>query len=124
VALPFLFIFNTDLLLINVGIGHGIVVFLVGTVAMLVFAAGTQGWFFAKNRWYDTILLLLVAFTLFRPGFWLDQISAPYDTLPPSEFSQALEQSTVGDELRLRVLGVDKVGDPVEIAVLLPVPEG
>ena len=123
-ALPFLFIFNTDLLLINVGIGHGIVVFLVGTVAMLVFAAGTQGWFFAKNRWYDTILLLLVAFTLFRPGFWLDQISAPYDTLPPSEFSQALEQSTVGDELRLRVLGVDKVGDPVEIAVLLPVPEG
>jgi TRAP-type uncharacterized transport system fused permease subunit len=40
---------------------------------MLVFAAATQGYFLVKTRWYETLLLLLVTFTLFRPasgGTW------------------------------------------------------
>ena len=49
-ALPFLFIFNTDLLLIDVGWIGGIFVFIVATAAMLIFAAATQGFFFARNR--------------------------------------------------------------------------
>ncbi len=52
-ALPFLFIFNTDLLLINVDWLHGIFIFIVATVAMLLFAAATQGWFLARNRIYE-----------------------------------------------------------------------
>jgi TRAP-type uncharacterized transport system fused permease subunit len=71
-ALPFLFIFNTDLLLIDVGWGQGIFVFVTATMAMLLFAAATQGWFFAKNRIWESALLL-VAFSLFRPGFWMDE---------------------------------------------------
>src|SRR5690606_21537758 len=43
-ALPFMFIFNTDLLLIDVGFWHGVVIFAVAVVAMLIFAAGTQGY--------------------------------------------------------------------------------
>src|SRR5690606_1938064 len=43
-ALPFLFIFNTDLLLINVDFWHGVLIFFVATGAMLIFAAATQGW--------------------------------------------------------------------------------
>ncbi|HAQ85738.1 MAG TPA: C4-dicarboxylate ABC transporter, partial [Pseudomonas sp.] len=42
-ALPFLFIFNTDLLLIDVDFWHGVVIFVIATLAMLIFAAGTQG---------------------------------------------------------------------------------
>ncbi|MCX9458594.1 DUF3394 domain-containing protein, partial [Vibrio cholerae] len=72
-ALPFLFIFNTDLLLINVDFAHGVLIFAVATVAMLIFAAATQGYFLVKSRWYESLLLLLVAFTLFRPGFWMDR---------------------------------------------------
>ena len=52
-ALPFLFIFNTDLLLIDVDWGHGIIIFVVSTVAMLIFAAATQGWFFDRCRSYE-----------------------------------------------------------------------
>ncbi len=66
-ALPFLFIFNTDLLLIDVDFAHGVLIFIVATIAMLIFAAATQGWFLVKSRWYESVLLLLVAFTLFRP---------------------------------------------------------
>ncbi|WP_241006453.1 DUF3394 domain-containing protein, partial [Aeromonas media] len=82
-ALPFLFIFNTDLLLINVDFAHGVLIFIVATIAMLIFAAATQGFFLVKSRWYESVLLLLVAFTLFRPGFWMDRLHDPYrDTAP------------------------------------------
>jgi hypothetical protein len=123
-ALPFLFIFNTDLLLIDVGFWHGVLIFIVATIAMLIFAAGTQGFFLVRSRWYEGVLLLLVAFTLFRPGFWMDLVHDPYQDLPPSQFVQALGQVEADSQLRLRVLGEDDVGDPREFALLLPVPDG
>ena len=65
------------------GWGQGIFVFITATIAMLLFAAATQGWFLARNRFYETIALLLVAFTLFRPGFWMDMVSPPFETCRP-----------------------------------------
>ena len=123
-ALPFLFIFNTDLLLIDVGFWHGVLIFIVATVAMLIFAAGTQGFFLVRSRRYEGVLLLLVAFTLFRPGFWMDLVHDPYQDIPPGQFVQALGQVEADSQLRLRVLGEDDVGDPREFALLLPVPDG
>ncbi len=46
--LPFLFIFNTELLLIDVTLGKAIFVFSISVVAMMLFAATTQGWFLTK----------------------------------------------------------------------------
>ena len=123
-ALPFLFIFNTDLLLIDVDFWHGVVIFIVATVAMLIFAAGTQGFFLVRSRWYESLLLLLVAFTLFRPGFWMDMLHDPYQEVPPAELAQALDGVEDGSSLRLRILGENAVGDPREFTVLLPVPDG
>ncbi|MCW5698749.1 MAG: DUF3394 domain-containing protein, partial [Rhodospirillales bacterium] len=122
--LPFLFIFNTDLLLIDVHPLHGVLIFVVATVAMLVFAAATQGFFVVKSRIYESLLLLLVAFTLFRPGFWMDMIVPPYEDLPPTGFSKALAEASVGSELRLRILGVDDIGQPREFVTTLTVPDG
>ena len=123
-ALPFLFIFNTDLLLIDVDFWHGVIIFIVATIAMLIFAAGTQGYFLVRSRLYESALLLLVAFTLFRPGFWMDMLHDPYQEVPPAELAQALDGVEDGSSLRLRVLGENAVGDPREFTVLLPVPDG
>ncbi|WP_150304101.1 TRAP transporter permease [Pseudomonas saliphila] len=123
-ALPFLFIFNTDLLLIDVGLWHGILIFIVATIAMLIFAAGTQGWLVVRNRWYENILLLLVAFTLFRPGFWMDIIHDPYESIPAAELTQALERVDEGSHLRMQIAGLDKVGDPRTFHLLVPIPDG
>lgn len=123
-ALPFLFIFNTDLLLIDVGPWQGLAVFLIATVAMLLFAAATQGYFLARNRWYEGILLLLAAFTLFRPGFWMDMVHDPYRQSPPTELVRVLGEIEAHSQLRLRMLGEDAVGDPREFTLLLPVPAG
>ncbi|MCQ4253104.1 TRAP transporter permease [Stutzerimonas stutzeri] len=123
-ALPFLFIFNTDLLLIGVDFWHGVLIFIVATIAMLVFAAGTQGYFLVRSRWYESVLLLLVAFTLFRPGFWMDIIHDPYQEIPPAQLVEALGSVDEDSQLRMRVLGEDAVGDPREFVLLLAIPDG
>jgi hypothetical protein len=123
-ALPFLFIFNTELLLIDVTLVQGIFVFIVATTAMLLFAAATQGWFLTKNRFYETAALLLIAFTLFRPGYWMDMVSPPFAQVPPAQIEQAALDTVVGEELRLQVSGLNAVGDPVTFTALLPVMEG
>ncbi|WP_253444890.1 TRAP transporter permease [Halomonas sp. Y3] len=123
-ALPFLFIFNTDLLLIDVGWLQGIVIFIIATIAMLIFAAGTQGFMIVRNRWYESLLLLLVAFTLFRPGFWMDKIHDPYEAVPPSQFAQALGEVEDGSNLRVQIAGEDAFGDPMTTYILVPVPRG
>jgi len=123
-ALPFLFIFNTDLLLIDVTFTQGILIFVVSTIAMLIFAAATQGFMITRNRWYESMVLLLIAFTLFRPGFWMDMIHDPYESVPPAQFVEALGNADEDSSLRLEIAGVDAYGDPMTTYMTVPVPDG
>lgn len=123
-ALPFLFIFNTDLLLIDVTFLQGVLIFIVSTIAMLIFAAATQGFMITRSRWYESIVLLLIAFTLFRPGFWMDMIHDPYESIPPAQFVEALGDVDEDSTLRLQIAGLDDYGDPMSTYMTLPVPDG
>ena len=105
--LPFLFIFNTELLLMDVGPARAVFVFLVATAAMMLFAAATQGRFISRNRWWETVLLLLISFSLFRPGFWLDRTHPPHAELPGSEIVRVAESLPEGESLRLVLRGPD-----------------
>jgi TRAP transporter 4TM/12TM fusion protein len=119
--LPFLFIFNTQLLLIGIS-GPLHLALTVGSalVAMLVFAAATQGYFLVKSRWWETIALLLVTFTLFRPGFWWDMVYPPYDERPASELMTLVEKAPAGERKRVWVEGINLDGKEVRKGVLLP----
>jgi TRAP transporter 4TM/12TM fusion protein len=122
--LPFLFIFNTQLLLMDVTLAQAVVIFIIATAAMLVFTAAMQGYFFARSRIYETVALLLVAFTLFRPGFWMDLIVAPQDWQEPTTLVESLGAAEVGQELRVRIDGLNEFGDPISFVALIPVLEG
>ena len=111
--LPFLFIFNTELLLIDVTPLKAVFVFFVAVIAMMLFAAATQGYFFARNKIWETVLLLLVAFTLFRPGYWLDQYAPPFLDKPGTELIQIADGRAANDDIRVRVVGPD-FNDPDE----------
>ncbi|MDP3613820.1 MAG: DUF3394 domain-containing protein, partial [Rubrivivax sp.] len=119
--LPFLFIFNTQLLMIGIAsIWHLALTVVISVVAMLVFAAATQGWFFARSRWYETVALLLVTFTLFRPGFWWDMVYAPYANAPPAEFMKLVEEAKPGERKRIWIEGQNMDGKDIRKGVLLP----
>ncbi|WP_226573343.1 TRAP transporter permease [Acuticoccus sediminis] len=117
--LPFLFIFNTELLLMHVvfvdgkpvaqfvDVFTGIKAFIIATVAMLAFAAATQRYFFTKNNIFETVLLLLAAGLLFRPGLALDMVQPPYAIHPGSEVYKVAEQVEPGTIMRLQLEGTD-----------------
>ena len=87
--LPFIFIFNPELLLIGIeNIWHGIMVIITSLIAILVFSAATQGWFINRLRWYEIIAFLIISMSLFRPDYILDKINPKFN-------SQTLKASQV-----------------------------
>lgn len=118
--LPFLFIFNTDLLLIDVGPYQAVFVFLVAMVAMLLFAAGTMNYFMVPSKLWESAALLLIAFTLFQPGFFLNRITPEFETRPGTELMAMAEAAGDDESLRVRLVGVDLMGDLVDGRYLLP----
>ena len=66
--LPFMFIFNSDLILHNINSWpQGILIFLMACVGNFAFASATQGWFVTRNRFYEVPIFLLVTIILMRP---------------------------------------------------------
>jgi len=119
--LPFLFIFNTQLLLIGIdGWFELVIVIASATVAMLLFAAATQGYWLTKSRLWESLGILLVAFTLFRPGFWWDEIYAPTEILDPSRIVEQAEKAPNEGSLRMLVQGENLDGKFIKKTVMLP----
>ena len=118
--LPFMFIFNTQLLLIGIeSIWHLFSTIASAVLAILVFSAATQGFWYVKTRWWETIALLLIAFSLFRPDFWWDKIYSPTVEAPASELIKSLEDLQTGEFIALSVEGATFSGEQISKTVLL-----
>ena len=119
--LPFMFIFNTELLLLGVNsFAHLALTVATAVAAMLVFAAATQGWFITRSRWYESVAMLLVTFTLLRPDFWMDFVYPKYDAAPAQKLMEYASAAPGGTGLRLRIEGTTVEGKEVQKTVLLP----
>ncbi len=119
--LPFMFIFNTQLLLMGIDSWwHLLLTILSSVIAMLIFSAATQGWWFTKNKWWETILLLVLTFTFFRPGFWWDEIYPAKILHPGTEIADITQGLQVGQDIELLVAGENLEGDYTSRTVRLP----
>ncbi len=77
--LPFMFIFNSDLILHNIDSWpQGILIFLMACVGNFAFASATQNWFVARNRFYEIPLFLFVTLNLMRPDLIAQWIGLPH----------------------------------------------
>jgi TRAP transporter 4TM/12TM fusion protein len=78
--LPFMFIFNSDLILHNItSWPQGILIFLMACLGNFAFASATQGWFVARNKFYELPLFLCVTFILMRPDAVSSWVGLPHD---------------------------------------------
>ncbi|MBN2751696.1 MAG: TRAP transporter permease, partial [Rhodospirillaceae bacterium] len=123
--LPFIFIFNHRLLMIDIDGPVTFVLMVVGSAAaMLAFVAASQQWLLIRNRLYETVLLLLICFTLFRPGFWLDMVAPPFTLAPATEVLTQADATEPGDPVFIRFETQTSIGDIVEKTVRLRLGEG
>ncbi len=71
--LPFMFVFNPDLILYHVSSAPKILmIFSMAVLGSFAFASALQGWFLTKNRWYEIPFFLLAALILMNPASLID----------------------------------------------------
>lgn len=79
--IPFMFVFNPDLILYQINSwGLGIGIFLMAVLGAFAFTSAIQGWFITSNRWYEIPPLLLATLLLFNPGALETWIPLFFDT--------------------------------------------
>ncbi len=79
--IPFMFVFNPDLILHKIDSWPlGFLIFFMAVVAAFCFTAAVQGWFITKNRWFEVPILLLATLILFNPGVFKAWIPLFFDT--------------------------------------------
>ena len=110
----FIFIFNPGVLMIDIGGAlHFVLVVGCAAIAMMAFCAACQGFFLTRNRLWETVALLLVCFTLFRPNFWMDRFVPARVDRPASEIGAIIDTTPGGSTLLLRIDSTDIMGDDV-----------
>ena len=121
--LPFMFIFNTQLLLIGLTGWVDLLVTVASAVtAMLVFSAATQGYWFTKSYKWESALLLLITFTLFRPGYWWDMVYPATQDKPGTEVIEHIENVPAGESMVVQASGMSLSGDEVSTYLSLELP--
>jgi TRAP transporter 4TM/12TM fusion protein len=69
-VIPFMFVFNTDLILFRISSWPlGILIFVMAVLGAFAFTSALQGYFLIKNKWYEIPFFLLASLILFNPGF-------------------------------------------------------
>ena len=78
--LPFMFIFNSDLILHNItSWPQGILIFLMACIGNFAFASATQNWFVAKNKIWEIPLFLSITVLAMRPDAIASLVGLPHD---------------------------------------------
>jgi TRAP-type uncharacterized transport system fused permease subunit len=102
--LPFMFIFNTELLMIGItSWPHFVWVVVTAITACFVFAAVTQGFFLTRNRAWEAVAMALITFTLFRPDIYRDWFFAPYSVAPVTQLQAEISKLKPDQNMRLRI---------------------
>jgi TRAP transporter 4TM/12TM fusion protein len=120
VVLPFIWIFNPALLLIDTGgWWNTLQVVVASTIAMLVFAAVTMNWFRVKCRPWELAALAVACVFLFRPDWFMDQIAPEYKSMPASEAFKVAGSLPADDRLVAVIAGTTIEGDELKKTVAL-----
>jgi TRAP transporter 4TM/12TM fusion protein len=116
--LPFMFIFNTELLLIDIeGFWHLMLVIISALIAMLAFASSTQNYFIVKNKIIENIMLLLATWILFIPSFFMNFITPEFKEVSANQLVSLIDMHKT---IKLNITGTTIEGNLVNKTVILP----
>jgi hypothetical protein len=119
-VLPFVFIFNPAMLLIGFENWYELTwAIIVSLVAVLLFAAATMNYFVTRSRLWESAVLLVACFTMFRPDWWLDRLYPPYVERPAQEILSRAAEAPVSGRINMVVTGTNIEGEDVTKTVSL-----
>lgn len=120
--LPFVFLYNPEVLLINIrSTGQMIWVLFTALLACMAFACATQAFMFTRARWWEVVLLLTAMLFLFRPDLPQDYLYPPFKTLPPAQVMETVSGLGPDENLRLYVSTQFEDGAVKKQVLVLPV---
>jgi hypothetical protein len=121
-VLPFVFVYNQEILLLNIQNPlHFIWILGTSLLACAAFANITQRWMLCRTCWYEVILLFLGMLFLFRPDIAQNRMFKPFHELPPTAVMETAEALRPGENLRLRVITSFQSGRVKDQVVVLPI---
>ena len=124
-VLPFVFIFNPQILLIGVSSWvEVVIVCITGTVASLLFAAATMKWFRTRCTWLEVAALLLATFLFFRPDWVVDRFAPKYVAAPAADLYKVADGLIEDEWLVVAIAGSDLDGTAITKTVAIPMGKG
>lgn len=104
-VLPFVFIYNQEIILLNIkNAFHFLWVFVTAALACMAFASFTQRYMFTRARWWEMVLLLAATIFLFRPDIPQDMMFPPYRELPPTQVMETVAKLEPDQNMRLHLV--------------------
>jgi TRAP transporter 4TM/12TM fusion protein len=120
VILPFIWIFNPQLLLIDIeGPADFMLVIAACILATLLFAAVTMHWFRVRSRWWETLLLGLAVVLLFRPDWFMDRLTPEYRIEAAAQLFERARAAPEGGRIVVDIAGTTIEGDEKSKTVAL-----
>lgn len=121
VILPFIWIFNPTLLLVDVTGGPDlVVVVLASTLAMLLFTALTMNWLRVRLAAWEFALLALAVMLLFRPDGFMDFVGPEHRAAPASQLFEVAGRAGDGERVVMVIAGTTLEGRDIVKTVALP----
>ncbi|AOW11727.1 C4-dicarboxylate ABC transporter [Hydrogenophaga crassostreae] len=118
--LPFMFVLNPQLLLIDVhGVAHTMLTVASAALAGFAFISVNQAWLLVRSTILERLVMLVAVFMLFHPGMFLDPLLDPYQKLQGAAAEKALVEAPNGAQMRVFFSGMTLEGKAVERGVLL-----
>jgi TRAP transporter 4TM/12TM fusion protein len=115
-VLPFIFIFNPEMLLIGIeSWWHAVMIFVVSVIAIFCFSSVTQGWFIVKVKWYEGIALLVVMMALFRPDMMMNQFYPPFAPASLDKLAAGERIAPPAKTIRLHLTRETDYGDRLKL---------
>jgi TRAP transporter 4TM/12TM fusion protein len=103
-VLPFVFLYNQEILLLNIrNVWHFLWVLFTSALACIAFASVTQRYMILKTRIWEMVALACAMMFLFRPDIPQDIVYPPYRELLPSAVMETVERLPEGQIMRLRL---------------------
>ncbi len=101
-TLPFIFVFNPELLLYNITSFSELIIIIISSVAgIFTISAATQGYFLVKSKFNESLILLIIGISLLYPKAWINLF---YQQFSPVSMENITDQKHINTHLRVSAL--------------------